>query len=56
MFRYAIIFFIIAIVAGIFGFTGIAVGAADIAKVFFFIFIVLFIATLVFGARIFKEH
>lgn len=41
MLTYAIIFFIIAVVAGLLGFKGIESGATKIAKIFFFIFIVL---------------
>jgi uncharacterized membrane protein YtjA (UPF0391 family) len=55
MLRWSITFFIIAIVAAIFGFGGIAEGAASIAKVLFFIFLVLFVLTLVFGASLFKK-
>ena len=50
MLRYAVIFFVIAIIAAIFGFGGIAAGAASIAKVLFFIFLALFVITLLFGA------
>ncbi|QSN63884.1 hypothetical protein AWB76_06238 [Caballeronia temeraria] len=49
MLRYAAIFFIIAIIAAVFGFGGIATGAAEIAKILFFIFIVIFLATLLLG-------
>ena len=49
MLYYALVFFIIAIVAAIFGFGGIAAGAVEIAKVLFFIFLVLFIISLVVG-------
>jgi uncharacterized membrane protein YtjA (UPF0391 family) len=49
MLRYAVIFFIIAIIAAFFGFGGIATGAAEIAKILFFIFIVIFLATLLLG-------
>jgi uncharacterized membrane protein YtjA (UPF0391 family) len=49
MLHYAAVFFVIAIVAAIFGFGGIAVGAAEIAKVLFFIFLVLFVVSLVMG-------
>jgi uncharacterized membrane protein YtjA (UPF0391 family) len=49
MLRYAAIFFVIAIIAAIFGFGGIAAGAAEIAKVLFFIFIVIFLVTLLMG-------
>ena len=47
MLRYAAIFFIIALIAALFGFGGIAVGAAAVAKVLFAIFLVGFIVTLV---------
>jgi uncharacterized membrane protein YtjA (UPF0391 family) len=40
MLHYAVIFFVIALIAALFGFTGIAVGAASIAKILFFIFLV----------------
>jgi uncharacterized membrane protein YtjA (UPF0391 family) len=49
MLRYAVVFFIVAIIAAIFGFTGIAAGAAEIAKILFFIFLVIFLATLLIG-------
>ena len=49
MLHYAIVFFVIALVAALFGFGGIAVGAAEIAKVLFFIFLVLFVVSLVVG-------
>lgn len=51
MLNYAVIFLVIALVAGLLGFTGIAAGAVEIAKVLFFVFIILFIASLVFGLR-----
>lgn len=46
MLSWSISFFIIAIVAAVLGFTGIAVEAAFIAKVLFFIFLVLFVVSL----------
>jgi uncharacterized membrane protein YtjA (UPF0391 family) len=49
MLRYALIFFVVAIIAALFGFGGIAAGATEIAKVLFFIFVVLFIVSLVAG-------
>ncbi|MCP3720471.1 MULTISPECIES: DUF1328 domain-containing protein [Paraburkholderia] len=49
MLYYAIVFFVIAIIAAVFGFGGIAVGAASIAKILFFIFVILFLASLLFG-------
>jgi len=47
MLYWAAVFFVIAIVAGIFGFGSIAGGAASIAQVLFFIFVVLFLISLV---------
>jgi uncharacterized membrane protein YtjA (UPF0391 family) len=49
MLHYAIVFFIIALIAALFGFTGIAAGAVEIAKILFFIFILLFLVSLVMG-------
>ncbi len=52
MLYYSIVFFIIAIIAAVFGFGGIASGATDIARILFFIFLVLFVISLVFkGTR-----
>lgn len=41
MLHYAVVFFIIALIAAVFGFGGIAAGAVGIAKVLFFIFLIL---------------
>ena len=49
MLYYAALFFVIALVAALFGFGGIAAGAASIAKVLFFIFLVLFVVSLIAG-------
>ena len=49
MLQYALVFFLIAIVAAVFGFGGIAVGAAEIAKILFVIFLVLFLGSLIIG-------
>ena len=49
MFYYAVVFFVIAIIAAVLGFGGIALGAAEIAKVLFFVFLVLFIGSLIVG-------
>jgi len=46
MLRWALGFFIVALVAALLGFSGIAVAAAGIAKILFFIFVVLFIVAL----------
>jgi uncharacterized membrane protein YtjA (UPF0391 family) len=40
MLHYAVVFFIIALIAAVFGFGGIAVGAAGIAKILFIVFLI----------------
>jgi uncharacterized membrane protein YtjA (UPF0391 family) len=56
MLRWALIFFLVSIVAGVFGFTGIAAGSAAIAKTLFFLAITLFavflIAALAMGSSV----
>ena len=37
MLRYAAIFFVVALIAAVFGFGGIAAGAVEIAKILFFV-------------------
>jgi uncharacterized membrane protein YtjA (UPF0391 family) len=54
MLKWAVIFLVIAIIAGIFGFGGISDAAAGISKVLFFIFLAGLIIVLIFGSRIFK--
>ena len=49
MLRLAIVFFVVAIIAAVFGFTGTAVAAAGIARILFFVFAVLLVAALVLG-------
>ena len=51
MLGWAVIFLIIALVAAIFGFGGIAAASAGIAKLLFFIFLMLFVISLIFGWR-----
>lgn len=47
MLRYALIFLVVAIIAGIFGFGGIVDAATDIARILFFIFIIVFAVMLI---------
>jgi uncharacterized membrane protein YtjA (UPF0391 family) len=49
MIKWAIIFFVISLVAGLLGFTGVAEGFRSIAKVLFFVAIAIFLVVLVFG-------
>ena len=47
MLYWTIVFFVIAIIAGIFGFGDISAGATSIAKILFFVFLVLFVLSLI---------
>jgi uncharacterized membrane protein YtjA (UPF0391 family) len=49
MLRWALAFFVVAIIAAVFGFAGIAVAAAGIAKLLFYLFLILFLIALVGG-------
>ena len=49
MLRWALAFFVIALIAAVFGFLGIATAAVSIARVLFFVFLVLFLVSLVGG-------
>jgi uncharacterized membrane protein YtjA (UPF0391 family) len=55
MLKWSVIFFVIAIIAAIFGFSGIAEGAASIAQILFFVFLALFVIAVLFGASLFKK-
>jgi uncharacterized membrane protein YtjA (UPF0391 family) len=50
MLHYALVFLLIAILAGVFGFGGIAVASAGIAKILFFLFIIAFVISLIMHA------
>jgi uncharacterized membrane protein YtjA (UPF0391 family) len=52
--KWALIFLVISIVAGLLGFTGISAEAADIARFLFYIFVVIFLVLLVLGLTIFR--
>jgi uncharacterized membrane protein YtjA (UPF0391 family) len=49
MLKWAIIFLVIALVAALFGFGGISSTAAGIAKILFFIFLAIFVISLIAG-------
>jgi uncharacterized membrane protein YtjA (UPF0391 family) len=51
MLKAAIVFFVIAIIAAVLGFGGLADTSASIAKLAFVVFIVLALASFVFGRR-----
>ncbi len=52
MLKWAVIFFIISLLAGLFGFTNIASGARTVAKVLFFIALAIFLVILIFGVML----
>jgi uncharacterized membrane protein YtjA (UPF0391 family) len=51
MLYWAAVFFVIALLAAIFGFGGIAASAAGVAKVLFFVFLVFALVSFLFGRR-----
>ena len=51
MLRGAIVFFVLAIIAAVFGFGGIAEGAEDIAKILLAVFVVMAIISFVLGRK-----
>ena len=51
MLAWALVFFVIALIAGLFGFEIIETGAANVALILFFVFLVLFVISLIAGYR-----
>jgi uncharacterized membrane protein YtjA (UPF0391 family) len=49
MLSWAIAFLVIALIAALFGFTGIYAAASSIAQILFFVFLVLFVISLIAG-------
>lgn len=49
MLSWALIFFVVAIIAAVFGFGGIASASTGIAQILFFLFLVLFVVSLIMG-------
>ena len=52
MLKWAIIFFVVSVIAGYFGFTGVASTTRTLAKVLFFIALAIFLIVLVFGVML----
>ena len=55
MLSWALTFLVIALIAALFGFTGIYVAAAGIAKILFFVFLVLFVLSLLGGGMVRRD-
>jgi uncharacterized membrane protein YtjA (UPF0391 family) len=51
MLGWSILFLVVAIIAAVFGFGGIAAAATDIARLLFVVFLVLFVISLLLGWR-----
>jgi uncharacterized membrane protein YtjA (UPF0391 family) len=53
--KWAVVFLVISLIAALFGFTGIAAGSADIARVLFFIFLAICVLFFVLGVFVFRS-
>ena len=51
MLHYTVVFFVIAIIAAVFGFGGIASGATEIAKILFFVFLIVTVISFLMGRK-----
>ena len=47
--KWALIMLVVSLVAALFGFTGLAAASADVARILFYVFLVIFLVLLVFG-------
>jgi uncharacterized membrane protein YtjA (UPF0391 family) len=52
--KWALIFFVVSVIAGVLGFTGISAASADVARFLFYVFVVIFLVLLVLGLTIFR--
>jgi uncharacterized membrane protein YtjA (UPF0391 family) len=52
MLYWAAVFFVIALIAAVFGFGSIAASAVGVAKILFFVFLILAVISLIFGRRV----
>ena len=55
MLRWSLTFFVFALIAALFGFAGIATASAEIAKALFFLFLIVFVVTLILGVMAGKK-
>lgn len=54
MLKWALIFFVISVIAGALGFTGISSAAGGLARILFFVALAIFVIFLVLGLTVFK--
>src|SRR3954453_20898847 len=52
--KWALIFLVVSIIAGLLGFTGASIVSADIARFLFYVFAVIFLVLLILGLTIFR--
>jgi uncharacterized membrane protein YtjA (UPF0391 family) len=52
--KWALVFLVVSIIAGLLGFTDVSIVSADIARVLFYIFLVIFLVLLVLGLTVFR--
>lgn len=55
MLRWALLFLVVALIAALFGFTNLAGTSIVAAKILFFVFLVLFVVSLITGSRSTRE-
>ncbi len=55
MIKWALIFLVVGVIAGILGFTGIAGASFAVAKILFFVAILIFVVLLALGLTIFRK-
>jgi len=55
MLRWAFIFLVVGIIAGLLGFTGIAGASIGIAKFLFFLFVAMFVLFLILGLTVYRS-
>ena len=53
--KWAVIMLLVSLVAALFGFTDLAAASADVAKVLFYVFLVIFLVLLVLGLTILRR-
>lgn len=52
--KWAIIALVLSLIAGVLGFTNLSAASAEAAKIFFYIFVALFVVLLVLGLTVFR--
>jgi uncharacterized membrane protein YtjA (UPF0391 family) len=52
--KWALIMFVVSLVAALFGFTDLAAASADVARILFYIFLIIVVVLLVLGLTVFR--